>query len=729
MVEPMQIFIEGKLDYKCYKLNLETEFKKNKSHEFVEKIGITKGIIDNDTGAFPDYLPKHKFFIVVTMYNEEPVLFAKTMKAIHRNIESFVKEGLNVDDIGTVIIVDGIKPFYEGIKRLKDTNNKEKNYYDTIFDLNKIYEYHGIGKLHKETTGQDLSPDKMFQELLAKKYKIEKQTSFESLKNSQRHGQEYAKKLLKATVKERFYEIAHSFHCKAKFDIKTSYHVNLYFCVKHENKRKLNSHLWYFGGFCKVMNPDFCMLIDVGTEPEDRALYLLYNALQKDAQIAGVCGEIVPRNENDSIFDVLCYAQKVEYKFSHILDKAFESIIGYITVLPGAFSAYRFEALQPDNEKGPLWGDYFKSIRKPHLMDCYHANIYLAEDRVLCLSLVSAEGKRNLLRYVRRSVAYTDPPPDFEALTSQRRRWINGSWFALLDSVKNSKKILKSDHNPLRKCIFMVQMMYYVMNIIYSFVIVGCFWLALSICIRRLFDRSGSTEVNTSSDLNTFMSGLLIGYIALLIATLVLSLGSKIKDVKFAFQVISIFFSLYMGLFLVLLIKLFFDSWDKVNVLWPVLTTVFGFFMILVLNNAVWSVLIGVIQFLMATPIYINIFTIYAICNIHDVSWGNRASDLTQQEKDMMDENEKFRAGWTLLWAFINYFFAYILDAADQSSSAYAQYIYAVGIVGMSLIYVRFFGGFAHFLKQKCCKYTCIEKSATVSVSDGSAEKIIINKA
>ena len=723
MVEPMKIELEGKLDYKCYKLNLESEFKKSKNHEYKEKIGITSGIIDNDTNAYAKNLPKHKFLNVVTMYNEEPVLFAKTMKAIHRNIEEFVKQGLSPDDIGTVVVVDGIKPFFEGIKKLKETKHKERNYYDTIFDINTIYKYHKIGHKIKEDTGNELPDDKKFEELLKLTYKIDKVTTSESLKNSRNHGQDYAQKLLKSTVKDRFYEFAHSFHCKARFELKSKNYVNLYFCVKHENKRKLNSHLWYFGGFCKVMKPDYCMLIDVGTEPEDKALFLLYRALEKDAQIAGVCGEIVPKNDNDSIFDVLCYAQKVEYKFSHILDKAFESIIGYITVLPGAFSAYRLEALQPDNKKGPLWGDYFKSLRKPHQMDCYHANIYLAEDRVLCLSLISAEGKRNLLRYVRKSVAYTDPPPDFEALTNQRRRWINGSWFALLDSVKNCQKILKSDHNPLRKFVFMLQMLYYVMNIIYTFVIVGCFWLALSICIRRLFKRAGNTEVDTESDLNTFMSGLLIGYISLLIATLVLSLGSKIKDVKFAFQVISIFFSLYMGLFLVLLIKLFFESWDKPVVMAPVIVTVIGFLLILIINNATFGVLTGVIQFLMATPVYINIFTIYAITNIHDVSWGNRASELTQQERDMMEENEKFRTGWTLLWAFVNYFFAYILDAADESDSSYANYIYAVGIVGMSLIYIRFLGGFAHFLKQKCCKYTCTETR-----QENSGEMIKINR-
>ena len=70
-------------------------------------------------------------------------------------------------------------------------------------------------------------------------------------------------------------------------------------------------------------------------------------------------------------------AQNFEYKISNILDKPTESLFGYISVLvsssafcmamshseitqPGAFSAYRYIALQNDkNGLGPL-ASYFK---------------------------------------------------------------------------------------------------------------------------------------------------------------------------------------------------------------------------------------------------------------------------------------------------------------------------------------------------------------------------------
>lgn len=52
-------------------------------------------------------------------------------------------------------------------------------------------------------------------------------------------------------------------------------------------------------------------------------------------------------------------AQNFEYKISNVLDKPMESVFGFISVLPGAFSAYRYEALLNVNGEGPL-EKYFK---------------------------------------------------------------------------------------------------------------------------------------------------------------------------------------------------------------------------------------------------------------------------------------------------------------------------------------------------------------------------------
>lgn len=60
-------------------------------------------------------------------------------------------------------------------------------------------------------------------------------------------------------------------------------------------------------------------------------------------------------------------------------------------------------------------------------MDPFQSNISLAEDRVLCLALISKKNKNFILRYVKKSVAEIDVPQTISILMAKKRRWINGS--------------------------------------------------------------------------------------------------------------------------------------------------------------------------------------------------------------------------------------------------------------------------------------------------------------
>lgn len=43
--------------------------------------------------------------------------------------------------------------------------------------------------------------------------------------------------------------------------------INFFFCAKHENSGKIESHLWFFKGFCSYVKPKYCQMIDIGTIP------------------------------------------------------------------------------------------------------------------------------------------------------------------------------------------------------------------------------------------------------------------------------------------------------------------------------------------------------------------------------------------------------------------------------------------------------------------------------
>jgi chitin synthase len=56
--------------------------------------------------------------------------------------------------------------------------------------------------------------------------------------------------------------------------------------------------------------------------------------------------------------------------------------------------------------------------------------MYLAEDRVLCFEIVAKPNANWVLKYVKSAIGETDCPDTFPEFIGQRRRWLNGSFFA-----------------------------------------------------------------------------------------------------------------------------------------------------------------------------------------------------------------------------------------------------------------------------------------------------------
>jgi chitin synthase len=51
--------------------------------------------------------------------------------------------------------------------------------------------------------------------------------------------------------------------------------VQILFCLKENNAKKINSHRWFFNAFAPILKPNVCVLIDIGT----KVCYLLANTL------------------------------------------------------------------------------------------------------------------------------------------------------------------------------------------------------------------------------------------------------------------------------------------------------------------------------------------------------------------------------------------------------------------------------------------------------------------
>ena len=174
-------------------------------------------------------------------------------------------------------------------------------------------------------------------------------------------------------------------------------------------------------------------------------------------------------------------AQHFEYKMANALDKSFESIFGFVSVLPGAFCAFRMGPWEKCGgilfkDQGPLSGrpmdEYFKPLTRLQRdgydsLGPFKKNMYLAEDRVFGFELVAKRDAANLLRYVKGAVAVTDPMDSLAGLISQRRRWLNGSLFAKIRSIQEGFKICsRTNHSCCQKILFFFQFVFFTIQLI-----------------------------------------------------------------------------------------------------------------------------------------------------------------------------------------------------------------------------------------------------------------------
>lgn len=304
-----------------------------------------------------------ELFICVTMYNETEIDFTRTMHAVMKNISHFCSRSKS---------------------RTWGENGWQKIVVAIISD--------GRQKIHPRTLDA-LAAMGVYQDGIAK-----------NLVN----GRE-----VQAHVYEYTTQVSLDSDLKFKGAEKGIVPCQMLFCLKEKNSKKLNSHRWFFNAFGRALTPNICIMLDVGTKPGGNSLYHLWKAFDTDSNVAGACGEIKAMKGKGwlGLLNPLVASQNFEYKMSNILDKPIESVFGYITVLPGALSAYRYHALQNDHTgHGPL-SQYFKGeTLHGQNADVFTANMYLAEDRILCWELVAKRDERWVLKYVKGCTGETDVP-------------------------------------------------------------------------------------------------------------------------------------------------------------------------------------------------------------------------------------------------------------------------------------------------------------------------------
>jgi len=537
-----------------------------------------------------------ELFLVVTMYNEDEFLFARTMIGIFKNIDFMCNRGSSKTwgkeawkKIVVCIVSDG---------RAK-INPRTR----AVLAGLGVYQ-DGIAK--QQVNGKDVT---------AHIYEYTTQVGLE-LKGTQVH------------LKPR-----------------SATPVQLLFCLKEKNQKKINSHRWFFQAFGRVLDPNICVLIDAGTKPGKDSIYQLWKAFDLEPMCGGACGEIkVMLDHGKKLYNPLIATQNFEYKMSNILDKPLESAFGFISVLPGAFSAYRYVALQNDkNGEGPL-EKYFKGEFMHAEAGVFTANMYLAEDRILCFELVSKRNCRWILQYVKSATGETDVPDKVPEFVLQRRRWLNGSFFAAVYAVTHVYQLWRSDHSAIRKFMFLIEFTYQTINMLFAWFAIGNFFL-----VFRLLTAS----LGSPGPLGT--AGTILGvvfefvYLGTLLYCFILSMGNRPTGSKKSYLMMVIFWSLLMcwltfaSIFLTVKsiqtevsqkdfsFSTIFNNSTFFGLIVSLASTYVLWFVASFLFFDPWHMFTCFLQYIVLTPTYINVLNIYAFCNTHDITWGTKGDDKAEK--------------------------------------------------------------------------------------------------
>ncbi|KAI8057612.1 chitin synthase-domain-containing protein [Syncephalis plumigaleata] len=177
---------------------------------------------------------------------------------------------------------------------------------------------------------------------------------------------------------------------------------------------------------------EIVLMVDADTKVYPDSLTRMVACMMRDPSVMGLCGETKIANKKQSWVTMI--QGNVEYYISHHMSKAFESVFGGVTCLPGCFCMYRIKA-----PKGPN-GFYVPILANPDIVENYSENVVdtlhkknlllLGEDRFLTTLMLRTFPKRKMMFLCARQLYQMN-----SSVAVTRRRWINSTVHNLLELV------------------------------------------------------------------------------------------------------------------------------------------------------------------------------------------------------------------------------------------------------------------------------------------------------
>jgi chitin synthase len=226
---------------------------------------------------------------------------------------------------------------------------------------------------------------------------------------------------------------------------------------------------------------------------------------------------------------------------------------------------------------------------------------------------------------------------------SQRRRWLNGAFFAAVYSLVHFKQIWLTDHTLARKILLHIEFVYQFVQLLFTYFSLANFYLTFYFIAGGLADPQVDPFGGNAAK---YIFTILRYVCVLLISTqFILSLGNRPQGARKMYLASMIIYAVIMSYTLfasIYIVVRQFKEKDNpnlnlgnnvfTNLIVSTASTIGLYFLMSFLYLDPWHMFTSLLQYMILLPSYICTLQIYAFCNTHDVTWGTKGDNVMKTD-------------------------------------------------------------------------------------------------
>lgn len=249
-----------------------------------------------------------------------------------------------------------------------------------------------------------------------------------------------------------------------------------------------------------------------------------------------------------------------------------------------------------------------------------------------------------LCSFDRAKLTIVDSVPEF---VSQRRRWLNGAFFAAVYSLVHFRQIWSTDHTIARKIILHIEFIYQFLQLLFTYFSLANFYLTFYFICGGLTDPQIDPFGNGGAKVvfNIFRYVLVL----LISSQFILSLGNRPQGAR----------KMYLGSMIIYAVIMVYTTFASVwiivhqlrhkddtdeknefkignnvftNLIVSMASTIGLYLIMSIMYLDPWHMFTSAAQYFVLLPSYICMLQVYAFCNTHDVTWGTKGDNVMKTD-------------------------------------------------------------------------------------------------